>query len=874
MEPIANKLPPQSEEAELSVLGCLMLDKDAIIQVADMLKPKDFYKPDNQAVFEAMLDLYEKRQPIDLLSLGNRLKEKKQLKNIGGNAYLTTLVNSVPTSAHVKSYADIVQRKSTLRRLIGSAADITQLAYQEQDDIDEILDAAEQKIFGVSQKHIRQDFAALKPMLGQAFERLDELHKSDDKLRGLETGFYDLDNKLAGLQKSDLIIIAARPSLGKTTLALDIARHVATHHKVPVGIFSLEMSKDQLVDRLLCSQGHVDLWKYRTGKLRAEGEDNDFARVNEAISQLSEAPIFIDDSSATNVMQMRTMARRLQADKKLGLLVIDYLQLMDGQGESRVQEISTISRSLKLLARELNIPIIALSQLSRAVEQRPDQIPKLSDLRESGCLTGDTLITKANTGERIAIQDLIKKNIFITSVSNNYKLKKDKAIKIFNSGRKTVYKLKTQSGREIKASANHPFLKLEGWTRLDKLNQGDFIAIPREILVSSPKNNLKNQELILLAHLLGDGCILRNQPFHYTSADKINITTVKKTAQNLFNIKPRIVKQKNWYHIYLPSPYHLTHKKHHPITNWFNKLEINLVRSWEKKAPGAIFQCDKNKIALFLKHLWSTDGNLSWKKLSGRKLSCSIYYATSSKILAEQVQHLLLRLEIFSCLKKRKSKKNYRSMYHVLVQGSIEQLKFLNQIGINGERRKLVSKMRKALQKINSNPNNDIIPKQAWQLIIKPIKEKLNLGWRDICKMLNASYCGSALFKSGLSRQRMMRLYKALKAPILKQVADSDVYWDKIVKIKKIGMQKVYDMTIENNHNFIANDIIVHNSIEQDADVVLFIYRKDRVNPRCEEKNIADILISKHRNGPIGQIKLFFNEDFVSFQSLQKTGQN
>jgi len=419
MDPTTDKLPPQNIEAEQSVLGCLMLDKDAIFQIADILKPQDFYKPVHQFVYQAMLELYERREPIDVLSLSNRLIEKKQLEEIGGHAYLTDLVNAVPTAAYVKSYADIVSRKALLRRLIDSAARITQSAYEESEDVEVILDKAEQRIFSVSQKYVRQDFISIKPMLAEAFERLDELHKGDGKLRGLATGFYDLDNKLAGLQKADLIILAARPSYGKTSLALDIGRHIAVHEKIPVGIFSLEMSKDQLVDRLLCNQGQVNLWKYRTGKLSGQGEDNDFSRISQAIDVLSQAPIYIDDSSATGVMQMRAMSRRLQADQGLGLIIVDYLQLMEGKGESRVQEISNISRSLKGLARELNIPVLAISQLSRAVEARPDQVPRLSDLRESGSIEQDSDVVlfihrkdrvNPNTEQRNIVEIIIAKH--------------------------------------------------------------------------------------------------------------------------------------------------------------------------------------------------------------------------------------------------------------------------------------------------------------------------------------------------------------------------------------------------------------------------------------------------------------------------------
>jgi len=387
----ADRLPPQNVEAEQSALGSLMIDKNAIIKVADLIKPEDFYKESHRRIFEAMLNLYERRDPIDLVSLSNRLKEKNQLDEIGGQSYLASLANTVPTAAHIVHYAKIVQKKSTLRRLIDAASQIVSSGFNETEEVDKILDEAEQKVFSVSQQHIRQDFIPIKPILSEAFDRIDELHKHKGALRGIPTGFADLDNILAGLQKSDLVILAARPSLGKTSLALDIARHVGVKKKTPVGIFSLEMSKEQLVDRLICSEANVDFWKLRTGKLSSEGEDDDFSRIGHAMGALSEAPIYIDDIASANVMEMRTIARRLQAEHGLGLIIVDYLQLMEGRGrtDNRVQEISEISRSLKGLSRELNIPVLALSQLSRAVESRDGQIPRLSDLRESGSIEQD-----------------------------------------------------------------------------------------------------------------------------------------------------------------------------------------------------------------------------------------------------------------------------------------------------------------------------------------------------------------------------------------------------------------------------------------------------------------------------------------------------
>ena len=385
------KLPPQNIEAEMSVLGSLMLDKEAIIKIANLIRLGDFYRDDHNLIYEAILELYEKNEPIDVLSLANRLEEKKQLEKVGGSSYLASLVNSVPSSSNIVHYAKVVQKKSTLRKLIEAASEILELGYQESEDVEKMLDIAEQKLFAVSQKYIKQDFIPIKSILEAAFDRIDELHKGDHSLRGIPSGFPDMDKVLAGFQKSDLVILAARPSIGKTTLALDLARSVASKEKIPVGIFSLEMSADQLVDRMLAAESGVDLWRLRTGRLKTSDGDDDFQRIGEAMGILSEAPIYIEDTGSANVMEMRTMARRLQSEHNVGLIIIDYLQLMEGRNgrESRVNEISEISRALKQLAREINIPVIALSQLSRAVEARSPQIPKLSDLRESGSIEQD-----------------------------------------------------------------------------------------------------------------------------------------------------------------------------------------------------------------------------------------------------------------------------------------------------------------------------------------------------------------------------------------------------------------------------------------------------------------------------------------------------
>lgn len=387
-----SKIPPQNLEAEASILGALLLDKENLIKISDVLKPSDFYKESHALIYESILDLFEQHEPIDILSLGNRLSDKKQLDSIGGKAYLAELTASVPNSSHVESYANIIRKKATLRKLERAAAEISEFSFSESEDVSMLLDKAEQKLFAISQDSLKKNFTPIKNILTDTFNRIDELHKSGgNAIRGVPSGLHSVDKLLSGFQKSDLIILAARPSLGKTTLALDIIRNVAIKAKTPVGIFSLEMSKEQLVDRLLAAEAGVDLWRMRTGKLSDKEDDDDFPRIGRAMGILSDAPIFIDDSPSANVMEIRTKARRLKMEHNLGFLVIDYLQLMDGRGksENRVQEISEISRAIKQIARELDIPVLALSQLSRAVESRSPAIPKLADLRESGSIEQD-----------------------------------------------------------------------------------------------------------------------------------------------------------------------------------------------------------------------------------------------------------------------------------------------------------------------------------------------------------------------------------------------------------------------------------------------------------------------------------------------------
>ncbi len=384
----AGKIPPQNVDAEMSLLGAVLIDEETLADITEHVKPHDFYDKRHGIIFDAMMRLYEKNKPVDLLTLIDELKRKKEIDEIGGSAYLTELTNYVPTAAHAESYAEIVAQKAVRRRLIKASGEISELGYNEETSTQELLQQAESELFAVSDQSLKQDLISLESILTDSFDRMEELHRNKGALRGVRTGYRDLDNMTAGLQRSDLIILAARPAMGKTTLVTNLAYNVATIAKQPVLFFSLEMSKEQLVDRMLADASGVDAWNIRTGNL----SDEDFSKLSEAMGEMSEAPIYIDDTPGVSVLEMRTKARRAAHEQPLGLIIVDYLQLMQGSGRdggNRVQEVSEISRGLKLIARELNVPVIALSQLSRSVESRSPQVPQLADLRESGSIEQD-----------------------------------------------------------------------------------------------------------------------------------------------------------------------------------------------------------------------------------------------------------------------------------------------------------------------------------------------------------------------------------------------------------------------------------------------------------------------------------------------------
>ncbi len=851
-------------EAEYSVLGTMIVQPSFTFRGVELLTPEDFFKVEHRNFFRFIRDLiaegYTEKQ-LNEISFKDELQKRGLLEKVGGEDYLSMLVEyALESYEKFESACKVVKDKALLRRVVDLGKKINDFVEQTPDP-DLLIETLEKEVFSLSEDRITNSLIHVGEVIPGIIGQIEELATRREMVTGLPTGFFQLDQMTSGLQPSDLIILAARPSMGKTAFALSIAYNVAVMEGKTVAFFSLEMTKEQLITRLLAQDAKVPLHRIRSGFLKPQ----EIELLVEAADRISQAPLYIDDTPGISILEMRAKARRLQSERGLDLIIVDYLQLMRGikRTESRQQEVSEISRSLKALAKELNVPVIALSQLSRQVEHRADKRPQLSDLRESGCLTGDTLIVNADTGERIPIKELVGKSFNTWALDVDLKIRKFRVSKVFPTGEKEVFLLKTRTGREIKATANHSFLTVNGWKELRDLKVGERIATPRRYPEITKPGKTDRNELILLAHLIGDGCVLPRQPIHYTSSDLENIETVKSAAKVLFGIDGKVVKQENWYHVYLSSPYRLTRGKRHPITKLYEKHGLKRVRSYEKELPNTLFRCSKEDIKLFIRHLWATDGSIS---ISGKR--ASIYYSSSSLKLIKQLQHLLLRLGILTTINKAE-KPGCKVNYQLTVIDKLSQVEFLKNIGSAGERGKRAKEVLSEISTMKYNPNYDVIPKEAWNGCIEIARKRAKMSWRELSKRINTAYCGSTLKKSNISRERMQRLFKALQSEQLYYLANSDILWDEIVEIKPIGREKVYDMTVPEVHNFVANDIIAHNSLEQDADIVMFIHRPEfyKKNPDPEEEGIAEIIIAKQRNGPTGPVKLAFIKDLTRFEN-------
>lgn len=922
--------PPQDLAAEQSVLGGMLLSKDAIADVLERLRPGDFYRPAHQNVYDAILDLYGRGEPADAVTVAAELDRRGLLRRIGGAPYLHTLISTVPTAANAGYYAGIVAEKALLRRLVEAGTRVVQYGYAgaEGADVAEVVDRAQAEIYDVTDRRTSGDFVPLEDLLQPTMDEIDAIASSGGVARGVPTGFTELDEVTNGLHPGQMIIVAARPGVGKalaldtplptpsgwttmgdvavgdrlldadgsptrvvaathvllgrpcyeiefsdgtaivadaehqwpvvcgirtsarlrpgrdaiaaagsarqgvrcegttavmatvlrieavrrvdsvpvrcvqvdnaerlylagrglvpthnSTLGLDLMRSCSIKHRMASIIFSLEMSKSEIVMRLLSAEAKIKLADMRSGRM----SDDDWTRLARRMSEISEAPLYIDDSPNLTMMEIRAKARRLRQKANLKLVVVDYLQLMTSgkKHESRQVEVSEFSRHLKLLAKELEVPVVAISQLNRGPEQRTDKKPMLSDLRESGCLTAATRILRADTGAEVAFGELMAtgERPLVWSLDERMRMVARPMTNVFPSGRKEVFRLRLASGREVQATGNHPFMKLDGWTPLAQLRVGDRIAAPRRVPEPVDTQRIDESELILLAHMIGDGSCVQSQ--RHASVDEANLGAVPITAAH-----SRVTAIRGEHPaarvatLRLTAPERPARGGRNSIGAWLDGRGPFGKRGYGTFVPDPVFGAPNDQIALFLRHLWAIEGSVRWDAAAGQG---HIYYASTSRRLIDDVAQLLLRVGVFAHIKLVK-KPGYRDSWRIHIYGAENQARFLRHVGVDDAKAAAAQEVLDRLEGAVRNTNLDTSPRE--------------------------------------------------------------VFWDPIVEITGLGDQYVYDGTVAGTHNFVANGISVHNSLEQDADMVILLNRPDafdRDDPRGGE---ADFILAKHRNGP------------------------
>jgi replicative DNA helicase len=1087
------RTPPQDIAAEQCVLGGMLLSKDAIADVVEIVRTADFYRPAHATVFDAILDLYGRGEPADPITVAAALADAGDLARIGGVPYLHDLVAIVPTAANAAYYGRIVAERAVLRRLVEAGTRIVQLGYGSAGggrDVDDTVDLAQQEIYNVTEKRVSEEFAVLAELLQPTLDEIEAVGAQGGVMTGVPTGFTDLDRLLNGLHPGQLIIVAGRPGLGKalaldtplptpdgwttmgavragdqligadgrptavvnafdvlhgrpcyevefsdgsvivadaehlwttttsagadvpavttveiaqtlrnagggfthsvdtcrplalphrddlpvppqafgvrlagdgssdgcippsylrasepqrrallaglfdtggtgaatarftatsrrlldgvhelvaslgyrcsvaddtlvfetgarsivdvrpvasvpvrcvtvdnadhlylagrsmipthnSTAAMDFSRAASVRNNLSSAIFSLEMSKVEIVMRLLSAEARVPLHILRSGQL----SDDDWTKLARRMGEISEAPLFVDDTPNMTLMEVRAKARRLKQRHDLKLIIVDYLQLMTSpkRVESRQQEVAELSRGLKLLAKEVECPVVAVSQLNRGPEQRTDKRPQLSDLRESGCLPATARILRSDTNTEIEIGRLFdsgERNVPVWALNERLQYVSAEMSHAFRSGRKPVFRIHLASGKTIDATANHPFLTYDGWKSVSELVVGARLGVPRHVPPPEQPKEWPDAEVIMLAHMIGDGSFVHLQPIRYATRDEENIAAVSAAARH-FGITAvredyaaaRVTTLR------LPAPYRLTHRRRNPIAEWLDGLGLFGRRSHQRFLPAGVFSLPKSQVALFVRHLWATDGSVTVNR-AGR--SGRIYYASTSRRLLEDLSLLLLRFGIPSRLRTA-APVNHREQHTLDISGRDDQLRFLREIGVHGARSEACGRLLDVLECVRANPNVDTVPREVWTSVRRILADR-GISHRDFAARMGTQFCGSAMWKRAPSRARLARIADALGEADLDLMATNDVFWDEVVEVESLGDQDVFDATVLGLHNFVANGIATHNSIEQDADVVILLHRDDYYDKESPRAGEADFIVAKHRNGPTDTI--------------------
>ena len=862
-----DRTPPQDVLAEQSVLGAMMMSKDAIADVVEIVRGRDFYLPKHEFVYDAILSVYGRGDPADAITVADELGRTGQLQRVGGAPYLHDLLSSVAIAANASYYAEIVRDKAILRRLVEASVQIAQMGYAGEGEVNDIVDAAQAAVYGVSDGKANEDYAPLADLMEETLDEIEAISAQGGEMVGVPTGFTDLDELTNGLHPGQMVILAARPAMGKSTLGLDMARSCSIKNNMASVIFSLEMSKVEIVMRLVSAEAQIQLSSLRKGSMN----EDDWQRLANKMADISSAPLFIDDSPNLTMMEIRAKARRLKQKHDLRLIVIDYLQLMTSgkKVESRQLEVSEFSRQIKLLAKELGVPVVAMSQLNRGPEQRTDKKPMVSDLRESGCLTASTRILRADTGAETTIGEIYSqglRDIPVWSVDENHRVVPMTMTHAFSSGVKDVFRMRLASGREIEATANHKFLTIDGWVPLEDLAPGHRLAVPRHVPDPIATKRADDDEVALLAHMIGDGSFVKKQPIRYASVDEANLTRVTEAASRRFGINAKRDEHSaaRVTTLRLPAPFRLTHGKRNPIAAWLDGLGLFGLRSHEKFIPEWVFALPLDQVQDFIGHLWATDGSARWDEQARQ---ARIYYATSSRRLADGLCQLLLRCGIVARIKIAQ-KSGFRDGYHVHIYGAAQQLTFCRTIPVWGARGVSARQMVPRLEAIKGNTNVDTVPREVWASVRTSLTAQ-GMSHRAFSEALGTAFCGSALWKRSPSRERLGRVATLLEDPDLQKLADSDLLWDSVVSIDPLGQQEVFDATVPGTHCFVANGVVAHNSLEQDADIVILLHRDDVYDKESPRAGEADFIIAKNRNGPTRTVTTIFQGHYSRFVDMQ-----
>jgi replicative DNA helicase len=859
------RLPPHSVEAEQSVLGGLLLDNEAFDKVADVVRETDFYRLDHRLIWSRIALLIERNQPADVVTVFESLQSIGKADEAGGLGYLNLLAQETPSAANIRRYGEIVRDRAILRQLISTADDIATSALNPQGkETRQLLDEAESKVFQISEDGSRgsSGFQNLQDLLTQVVDRVDELFNqaNPNDVTGVPSGFSDLDRMTSGLQPGDLVIVAGRPSMGKTSLCMNIAESVAIEQGLPVAVFSMEMGATQLALRMVCSVGRLDQQRLRTGRLT----NDDWPRLTTAIQKMQDAQLFIDETPALNALELRARARRLSRQcGQLGLIVIDYLQLMSSpsSGENRATEISEISRSLKALAKELKCPVIALSQLNRSLEQRPNKRPVMSDLRE--CVVGDTLVQLAD-GRSVPIRELVGTQPEVLALDSHQRLKPAIADCVWSMGIKPVFRVMLASGKSLIGTAKHRLFCFDDWKPISDLKVGDRLGLARRLPEPDTCGDWAEHEIVLLAHMVGDGSYLSGQPLRYTTGSEENSRIVQACAEKMGVVVHRHEGRGQWHRLVFSGNGNRWH--HRGVNAWLRALGVFNQRSHDKCLPAALFRLSNEQIALFLRHLWATDGCIHVRS-AGKRGSDRVYFATASAQLASDVSTLLLRFGIVTRSRLVKSEKG-GAWFNVDVSGHEMQSLFVEKIGAFGPRQLALEQLREKLLRTKANPNVDTLPMEAFSKV-KALMNDRGLSQRQMASARGTSYGGASHFGFSPSRDTLRSYARLLDSSELTMLADSDVFWDRVVYVEPVGEQEVFDLTVPGPASWVANGLISHNSgaIEQDADVILFIYRDEVYNPDSQDKGTAEIIIGKQRNGPIGTVRVTFVGAYTKFEN-------